>query len=81
MVREIVEVTKWGNQDVEFHYNYEDRDYKIEFLQSNGQKQMGLFTGTWHDSDKEYDFKGFCEGPRSRIWHRRHGHEHPDFID
>lgn len=75
-VFKVVEVTKWGHQDVEFHFEYEDRDYEIQFVEANGQAIQGVFIGRWHDSDKLYDYKGFCEGPRSRIWHRRHGHGH-----
>ncbi|MGB0453942.1 MAG: hypothetical protein ACPGJV_09525, partial [Bacteriovoracaceae bacterium] len=67
------EVTKWGKQDVEYHYEYEDRDYLVTLFAPGTNMETASFNGTWHDSDKVYDYKGYCEGPRGRH-HRHHNH-------
>jgi len=53
-------VTHYGTQDVEYHYDYTDRDFNIDILKPGTQEVVGNFAGKDHDSDTVYDFKGRC---------------------
>ena len=53
-------VTHYGSQDVEYHYDYTDRDFNINILKPGTEEVVGNFTGEDHDSDKVYDYHGRC---------------------
>jgi len=58
-VCDTVPVTVYGRRDVEFRYDYTNRDLELTVLIPNGG-QVGRYRGTDRESNKVYLYKGRC---------------------
>jgi len=71
-----VTVTRYGTQEVTYHYVYTKRDFEVNLLSPTTRNFVSTFTGTHNQSDKVYDYRSQCFGPRHGRHDRGHGRGH-----
>ncbi|MCR9203614.1 MAG: hypothetical protein NXH75_03490 [Halobacteriovoraceae bacterium] len=53
-------VTRYGNQEVEYRYNYTDRSLKLQVVAPGSGEILGEYLGEDKDVEKVYLYRGMC---------------------
>lgn len=55
-----VAVTRWGLRDIEFYIRTENKDYFVELLLPNSNRQAAHFDGNYRRSQRIIEYRGQC---------------------
>ncbi len=57
---EYIDVTYYGYQSVSYRYRYTDKRLTLEILQPSTGQSLADYNGTYHRTQKIYEYRGLC---------------------